>query len=192
MKNPLRVSVVKFFLLACAMQALGSRFEQNMIDRTQALSTALNIPLVSNSQIWTEPLFSTSGVIITNDIQFIRKEMSQSFTIYSNEQVVAYGKLYENTSYEKVCNSLLFDIVFSNMTIEMIISGYRLLPNGVGDFRFVEVKFDEITGDLIDDLSIVHFVRGAKAISLHGKDGANVQPIAEVLDELLKKPPASQ
>jgi hypothetical protein len=188
MKKANRIAISAILpLMTCVTEVSASQFEQAMSERASALSTALNVPLTSTSQVWTVSLFPSNGVISTNSCQFVKKEDSAFFTVSSNAQVVAHGELFERSSYETACSALFFSLVKNNLSIEMITEGYKLLPNGVGDFRIIGIKVDEATGNDLDDPSVFHFARGAKAVSLFGKDGTNVRPIAETLDGLLKR-----
>jgi len=112
-------------------------------------------------------------------------------TVSSNEQTVAYGQLREETSYKNIRAELIFSLVCNNMGADSA-GSYHSYTNNIGDFILVQNKLLP-TGEITtNDFSVVHFVRGFKAVSLHGKDGLDVRPIAETLDALLKNPPASQ
>jgi len=77
------------------------------------------------------------------------------------------------------------------MMVEMIAGRYHSYTNNIGDFVLVQNKLLP-TGEITtNDFSVVHFVRGAKAVSLFGKEGVDVKPIAETLDALLKNPPTN-
>jgi hypothetical protein len=82
----------------------------------------------------------------------------------------------------------MFAFVDCNMMVDDLAKWmYKSHSSGVGDFRISGLKFEEPSGIQTNDFSKLHFVRGAKAVSLFGKDGADVRPIAEVLDSLLTR-----
>ena len=162
--------------------------------RAELLATTLNIPTTSSSQVWTESFFSKNEIITTNSFVIMQKDDIQEGMIYfeisSNKQTVATGFLFENNSFIKTRDLLLYRLVMNTMPIQLFIAPFEVKTNFIGDFCIIGKNVENENEDLLFH-SVLHFVRGVKGISLYGKDGFNVQPIAEMLDELLKNPPAS-
>ena len=160
--------------------------------------TILNIPTSSTSIIWTSLLFIENNEIVTNGFNFVYQskdlffEDDYNLIISSNEQIVAYGKLWEETIYDDARGELIHSLINNNMGAEQVAGGFNTHTNSIGDFILVPMKFLPTGVVITNDYSELHFVRGAKAVSLLGKDGFNVKPIAETLDALLKNPPESQ
>ena len=167
-------------------QANESYFDEDAL----LFGNLLNIPVASTSLIWTSPLFSGGDLIATNGFKFVNQDMN--LVISSNEQTVACGQLHEKTTYKDARSAIIFSLIMNNMFVEANAGCYHSHTNSIGDFILVEntlLPTGEVT---TNGFSVVHFVRGAKAISLYGKDGADVQAIAEMLDALLKQPPIIQ
>lgn len=165
---------------------------QKRLDDAIWLSTRLNMPLTSNSQVWTTSLFPSTGIITTNEYRIIapgtKEDNEITFSVYSNDLSVAFGTLFEYPTFNEARTALMLELINNNMMREALVDSYRIRTNNVGDFSVVWLArnaADEIT----DDLSWIYFIRGAKAVSLRGKDVANVQPIAEILDMLLRQSP---
>jgi len=180
------------FILVCTVQAELPNHEQIMRNDAIGLATALNIPTDSNSQIWTTSFFSVEGIIQTNDFRIVapggKTGTLVKFTVYSNDLVMASGRLYERSSFDEARTALAVELISNNRHPLELTKLYKVRPNNVGDFSVVwTTKNDE--NEITDDLSWIYFVRGAKAIRLQGKDGASVQSIAEMLDTLLMKQP---
>jgi len=195
MKKLLLIFVANLFTSVCMAQVSIAEMEQLLLKDATWLSTAISIPLVSNSQVWTESLFPVNGVIQANGFRFEtpdRPSNSRSdFVAYSNNQVLAYGRLFERPTFHEARIALILELMNSNIQVKMLAKIYRVQTNDVGDFSVVRIKHENVTSKITDDHSRIFFIRGAKAISLRGKDGenVNVQPIAKALDELLKNPP---
>ena len=179
-------------LMVSVMAQTPLPIDQAMLNDATELSTALGVPLTSSSQIWTESLFPVGGSISTNSLQFIKQDSlfakSVDFVVSSNGNTIAYGELYERTSYEEARVALMLELVNCSMAVEDLAQWiYRLYATGIGDFCVIKTKHDAVTGNRADIPSVIHFVRGAKAVSLFGKDDADVRAIARTLDGILKR-----
>lgn len=162
------------------------------------MMTAINMPTISDSQVWTESFFSVVGTIHTNG--FVVTDDGDTgmestwFLVHTNEQIWAFGKLFERSSFDEARTALALELVSINMAPRLIADLYQVRTNNIGDFSIVRPK-KNTEGELIDDFSCIYFIRGAKAVSLRGipfDDNVNLRPVAEVLDALLKNPTASQ
>ena len=182
---------VNVIVSMCVAQTPPFTAAQKMLKNAKELSAALKVPLVSSSQIWTESFFPVGDIVSTNNLKFVKEDsplvQSVRFAVSSNGNVIAYGVLYERTSYEAAHDALMLELVNNNMMLEILVMTYRLHVNVVGDFGIVATKEDNVTGAIVDDNSWIYFVRGAKAVSLRSKDGTDVRPIAKTLDGLLKR-----
>lgn len=178
--------------LMCLAQT-PSTAKQMMMEDAMTFAKALNVPLASTSTIWTELFFSDGNTVSSNNFQLVKGNSpyttSVEFTVSSNGLEVAHGIMYERTSFEDARNAIMLSIVSCNMMVEHLVEWHKLYGTGVGDFRLGRTQFDKTANMLVDDYSVLHFVRGAKGVSLFGKDGTDVRPIAETLDALLTKPP---
>ena len=164
------------------------RMEQTRMAGVAMLSTAWNIPFISQSQIWEESLFQSQSEFHADGFHIIEDNpltYSIPFLVYTNDQIVAYGNLFEHSTYNDARTALLFELMNNNMMLNAISDRHRSYPKGVGDFCIIRKKREDTTDEIVDDYSIIYFVRGAKAISLRGADGADVRPIAKALDEVL-------
>ena len=106
------------------------------------------------------------------------------------------GILFECPTFAAARAALLREIVLSSLPDEDLDKSHKVQTDGIGDFSVVRTIRGD-TGKITHDSSVLHFVRGAKAISLRGRDDAemknvDVEPIAKMLDELLKNPPVKQ
>ena len=185
--------IVSFlFVLNATMACVAEEYNSAFLENALFLGTALGVPFVSTSQVWTTSFFPANGMVSSNDFKIIKQENMfnhyTTFNISTNEQVIAYGKLFECSSYDDALKTLLIDRVMCNMMLDAIIDSYKLCTNNVGDFAFIGIVFDATSNKEIEELSEIYFVRGAKAVKLSGKNGINVQPIAELLDIFLKQP----
>ena len=163
-------------------------------DRLQVLATALNVPTNSISKIWLDSVFSENSFIIMDSFTLLRhknRDGVSEFTVISNEQAIATGILYEYDSFESVRIALLRQLVMNSMMLEMIIKPLQLKINYIGDFCILGKEPEEPNNQPLMVHTVFHFVRGAKAISLYGKNNLDVRAIAEKIDTLLKNPPAS-
>ena len=196
MKKSAMILVASLFFFVCVAQ-MSHEVSQKRLDDAIWLATEIEIPLASNSQVWTEPFFEIYNVIHTNDFRIeTQGEPLDSlirFVVYSNDQVIATGRLFERVTFDEARTALLLELLENNMMLEALAVIYKVRTNGIGDFNVVRTTRNAAE-EIIDRLDWIYFIRGAKAISLRGKDGANVnvQPIAKVLDGLLKQPPASE
>ena len=189
MKKATMVFLSGFVAMQCV--ANDVEWEAMLLESATLFATTLNIPTTTptNVVVWTEPLFPPTGIITTNFF-VLKKCYGDStalspfvFEIFSNEVSVAFGYLYECSSFESARKAFIMKLVACNRMPEDIAQDFEIRPSGVGDFRIARKSGAHIqTGEL-------HFVRGGKAVSLYPKDGVNIQPIAETLDALLTKPP---
>ena len=186
MKKTTMVFLSGFVAMQCI--ADDAELEASLLERVTFFATELNLTATNtHSTVWTEPLFPPTGIITTNAFKFEKTEGNSTalsplnFDIYSNDVNIAYGKLFECSSFNLARNAFIMQLVDCNMMPENIAQLYEIQTAGVGDFR-IKVK---------PEISVTtwgfHFVRGGKAISLYPKDGVNVQPIAQTLDGLLKR-----
>ena len=197
MKQITAIILGGFITMQCA--ADDAEIDEYLLVGTGIFITELNIPdNIPHSPVWTEPLFPPSGVITTNMFKFEKYYGNSTalkpseFQIFSNDVSVAFGTLFEYPSFELTRNAFIINLIRGNATPELHAQSYEIQPNGVGDFR--------ITGKqgYYTHKRQMHFIRGGKAISLslpHDDNDnieADLQQIAEVLDALLKNPPASQ
>jgi len=113
------------------------------------------------------------------------------FLIFSNNQIIATGRLFESPTFNEARTKLILELVDNNMPVRLLSETYKIRTNNVGDFNIIRTRHNGIN-ERIEDLSWIYFIRGTKVISLRSKNIADVQPIAEVLDALLKNPPTSQ
>jgi len=193
MKLTAQILMVTVFVTFTITQAN----EKPLPNSVLTFGTLLNIPVISTSTIWTSPLFTEGNTITTNGFEFVYQnkdiffEHDFNLTVSSNEQTVVYGKLWEETTYEDARLELIFSLVNNNMGAEQVALGFNSYTNSVGDFTLVPMRFLPTGVVITNDFSELHFVRGAKTVSLFGKDGADVKPIAETLDALLKNSPAN-
>ena len=173
------------------------RMEQRRLNDAVMLSTAIEMPLVSKSQILTAPLFQTNGTHHVNGFRIktfnsptdMPVNSCVGFDVYTNDQLIASGKLFERATFEDARMALIFALMNNNMPVEMLVDAYTVRINGIGDFS-VFWKTRNAEGEILDEFSEIFFIRGAKAISVRGVNGtADVRPIAKTLDELLKHPP---
>ena len=93
MKVCLMSLFVGLFTLVCEAQ-------MTLEDEAISLATIMKVPMVSTSQVWTASLFPVNGMISTNEMHFVKKEATIFFTVSSNAQIVAYGRLFEYHSYD--------------------------------------------------------------------------------------------
>ena len=169
----------------------------HIYDNHLKLGKMLGVPTNTTSQIWTSSLFAKHNIIITNNFNFVKQDIKIRFyhefnlIISSNEQTVAHGKLWEETTYDDAIGELLHSLSNNNMMLEAIAGGLNFQTNNIGDFTLIRQKYIYLPSEIVttNDFSELHFVRGAKAVSLHGIDGLDVRPIAETLDALLISPP---
>ena len=193
MKKSTMCLVFNLLVLTCMAQMPLSHADQEALADATNLATTWNIPLVSTSQVWTTPFFPVDGIINVNGLQIKRSEKLEDsiarFSVYSNNQVVAGGELFENPTFDEARTVLMLQVVNCNMSIRLLVDAYIVKTNNVGDFSLVWAKHDDITNTLIEDPSDISFVRGSKAVRLRNRDGVTVQSIAEILDALLKQPP---
>ena len=193
------VLFVSFFASVCVSQVELSNEEkillqkQRMLEDAMWLATAIEMPDVSKSQIWTEPLFPTNGVYNANGFRIETQKSpfasDKRINIYSNSQIIAFGKLFEYPTFDGARTALMIELCNRNMDVRELAMLYKVRANDIGDFSVIWPRYGDIADEVIDDFSHSYFIRGAKAISLRGVNKANVRPIAEVLDELLKRPP---
>ena len=199
MKQITAIILGGFITMQCF--ANDEELETSLLLRAKIFATEISIPdSIHHFPIWTEPLFPPSGVITTNVFRFEKYDGNSTaldplkFQIFSNDVSVAFGRLFEYSSLELTRNAFMMDIVHCNMSPEYIAQRYEIQLNGVGDLCItVKQGYYSRRGKII-------FIRGGKAISLSlppdenddGNDEYDFQPIAEVLDALLKNPPASQ
>ena len=176
-------------------QVPSARAKQMMEDDAVKLSTLLKIPLVPSSLVWTEPLFLNNEDINTNGLSFVKQDSpfpnSIEFIVVSNETTLATGCLFERSSFESACNDLMLSFVTRNMMINDLVNHYSLSTNNVGDFCVFEKIYDEVTNNEINNPSIIHFVRGAKIITIQSDNITDIQQIAKVLDKVLMNPPTN-
>ena len=189
MKKTTIIILSGFFALQCI--ANNAELEAMLLDDATIFATIINAHTTphTNVVVWTEPLFPSTGIITTNSFKFCKAEGNSTalsplvFEIVSNNVSVAFGYLYECSSFESARNSFMMELVACSRSPESIAQDYEVLPTGVGNFRIaIKPSAYVQTGEL-------HFVRGGKSVSLYPKNGVNIQPIAEMLDELLKHPP---
>ena len=154
-----------------------------------ALGNALGVPTNGTSQIWTNPVFSTTNIISTNSF-LIRKLKSignvVDFDVSQNNAVIATGMLFECDSFDAARSALLRQMVMNNMLWNSVVPYSIVQTNTIGEFCITE-KVIGTTNQAVVNPSSIDFVRGAKAIRLYRNDNVNIHPIAETLDELLKR-----
>ena len=172
--------------------------EQRRMDDAIMLSTAIKMPLVSQSELITAPLFATNGVYQVNEFHLkihispvdSAVDSAVLLEVYSNGKIIASGQLFERTTFDDARTALIFELLNNSMMREVLAKSYKVLINGVGDFSVVRTARNS-SEEIVDRTDGVYFIRGAKAISLCGVNGTvDVWPIAKALDELLKNPPA--
>jgi len=188
MKTIIIFLLTGFITIQCV--ADDAEFELMIFGEAMRFAAALDTPTTNtNSTVWTEPLFPTTGIITTNLFIFEKFGGNSTalsplkFYVYSNNVNVAFGNLFEYTSFELARNAFMIQIVNCNMTPEQLAVDYEILSSGVGDFRIA------VKQGLYFKSGEIHFVRGGKSISLYPKGNVNIQPIAETLDALLMSPP---
>ena len=165
--------------------------EDPMLTDAIELATTLGIPNTSTSLVWTTPFFIVDE-IVTNGLHIVKHDHGFTkplgFIVSSNGNMIAYGQLIEKETYEAAYMALMLQDVDNSMPREMIAKSKELKNNGIGDFYLIGKKWNATFDELnVDDYRYMVFVRGAKAVRLYGKDNLNVQPIAEVLDGLLRR-----
>ena len=157
------------------------------------LGEALDVPTNSISQVWTNPVFSTSGIIITNSFVIESKESifdnAVEFNVSQANVVIATGILFECDSFDAARSALLHKMVMNNMLWNSIVPYCIVQTNTIGDFCITD-KVLGTTNEAVANPSSIDFVRGAKAIRLYRNDNVDIQPIAETLDGLLVNPPS--
>jgi len=189
--------VTSLLALLCVAQQSLSKADNMMLNDAMALSKALGVPLTSTSPHRGDPFFPLEGIAHVNNMQVVKQNVKRQGNLFgdsvgfivTNGNVIAFGVLWERTSYEAAHNALMLELVSNNMSHRMRVETFNVCPDDIGDFCIINTRFDMITRTRMSDFSKLYFVRGAKAISLRGKDGADVRPIAKALDELLKQPP---
>lgn len=171
--------IISFFvvgLLTAQCFADEAEIANYLLEDIAIFKTELNFPTIyTHSPIWTEPLFPSSGIITTNS--FVLKKCHGDstalspfvFQVFSNETSLAFGYLYECSSFELACDAFILRLVNCNRYPEDIASDYDLLADGVGDFRLVPKP------EIITKMGNFHFIRGGKAISLLPNDGVNIR-----------------
>ena len=185
------ITIASLLTSVCLAQVSPSRSEQKRLDSARALATALKVPLVTTSQVWTEPFFPVEGELRAKDYRIVKRDASNIFDVYSNDQIIATGGLYEHSTPEDARIALMRRFTDnSSMAVDTIVELiYQSHDTGAGDFRFSKKRVNAVAGTQVDDYSVMFFGRGAKVITFGGVDGVDVRPIAEALDELLKHPP---
>ena len=219
MKKSVTVLAVSVLASVCVSQTRLTEKEQGgLANRREVhddlwLATQIGMPRVVKSQVWTEPLFLTNGVLYAQGFRIVHERPSHTvhgyallglrldittteFRVYTNDLLAAYGRLFECLTFDEVRTAVVAELSFSNMPIELMAKHYIARTDGIGDFSVVGRIYDQATGEQVDDHSGRYFVRGAKAIRLRGnvRDNADrvnidVRPITKALDELLKRPP---
>ena len=179
---------------ACVGMAQTSAKDDSMSSRAMELSEMLSVPLSSSSPCWTESLFFTEETIYINKNRIAKKnvvEQAEPFGnsiefIMSDDKIEAYGKLFERHTFNDAKIALLLELVQNSMMVKDIVKyNYKMYPNEIGDFCIIRTKTDAMENIRLEVPSILHFVRGNKSISLHGKDGADVRLFAKTLDGFL-------
>lgn len=185
--------IVFIFAKVLISMCMAQSIPQTMIDDATELAITLGIPIASTSQIWTEPLFPTNGVVNTHNLRIVNDNStfgsSMEFSVFSEDQIVAGGTLFERITFDEARTALMLELVNNCMMRSVLEKIYRVRTSSVGDFNIVYADEIDSTGAVIDSLSAIFLIRGAKSIWLRSINGADVQPIAEALDELLKYPP---
>jgi len=189
--------IIIIFAIICANNNIA-------YDGVSVFKILLHVPDTSTSPIWTSPLFANEDNIFTNGLKFVKlnNELEliiqnkkilfiddYNLIISSNEQTVAHGKFWEKLTFEDARDELVFSLINNNMGAEQSAGCYHSYTNRTGDFLIVANKLLPTKEVTTNDFSELHFVRGAKAVSLHGKNGLDVRLIAETLDALLMSPP---
>ena len=181
------------FTSLCLAQMTPETMYQRKLNQAIWLATEINMPTTSNSENWTEPLFMVNSVIITNGFKFVKQVTPIiaciDCVVYTNDQIIAGGSLYERATFDEARTALLLHLLNNNMMVEALAMIYKIRTNDVGDFKVVRTTKNS-SNEIIDRMDWICFIRGSKAVNLRGNDGINVQPIAETLDMLLKNPPA--
>ena len=142
MKNSMKknIPILLSGLFATQCFADDVELESALLDDATIFLTTLNITtVITNTFVWTEPLFSSEGMITTN-LFTLKKYDGHStalsplkFQIYSNNINVAYGKLYEYSSFETARNAFIMQLVMCNMFPEQKAEYYEVLTNNIGD-----------------------------------------------------------
>jgi len=164
--------------------------EDTMDVRAEQLSDTLCIPTNSVSQIWSNPLFPSNGIISTNSFVIKSKESILDnvveFEVLQTNTMVATGILFECDSFNSTRAALLRQMVMNSLPMEMITMCSIVQTNTIGDFCITE-KVMGTTSQAATNPSSIDFIRGAKAIRLNRHDNVDIQPIAQMLDDLLKR-----
>ena len=185
-------SINKISMVVLSTLSILQANEKSFSSSVMTLGTMLNVPFYSTSLIRTSPLFTESNTIVTNGLKFLNQETFEgqdyNLIVSSNDQIVAYGNLIEESTFKNARDELLFSLSNNSMMLEAVAGGLNINTNSIGDFVLLRQNHLYTPLGIIktNDFSNIHFVRGAKAISLHGKEGRDMRPIAETLDSLIK------
>jgi hypothetical protein len=102
----------------------------------------------------------------------------------TNDLVIATGRIIECASSDLARKLLLEQLAMNSMTIEALARQYKVLQNGVGELCVGEMVYDETSKAFVLDSSVIHFVRGSVAITIHTKDKSKVAlDLARTIDK---------
>lgn len=164
--------------------------DDDMGERAAYLAAALNVPTNSQTRASSALLFSGKQMLRNSEVRVLvvgvpKEEMSDVVILCTNNQRLAKGVIIERPSFEAARDALLRQLVLNSMPMPLIAQGSELRVNEVGDFCILKKVRDKTTGGYIVSPSVIHFVRGGKAVSLYGEKGVDVRTVAKSLDTVM-------
>lgn len=165
-------------------------------DRASQLMSAIGIPLDESHSGKGDSLFATSDTVRANGFQLEKKHKTSLGSVSTIQieisdkegSVIAVARMLETDSPGAARRALAEELANNSMPMELLILRYEVQKIGIGDFCVLERTRDEITKEFKVDRSAIHFVRGAKAVSLHSRlKRVDIRDAAMALDRALSR-----
>jgi len=165
----------------------------DMDERASQLISALNFPTNDDVFVENRPIFAGTDTVKSGNFQVKKKRVmnvdSVSITdveiLDRMDHAMATGQIIEGTSSNSVRVALAKKLVMNSMPLELLLQIFELRADEAGEFCIVRKRPDKATGELIKDPSVIHFVRGSKAVSLYSSKGEDIRNMAKALDGML-------
>jgi len=150
-----------------------------MEERGAQLASALDISTNGQTHITNTPIFSDKQSVMAGEFKFKQKRILKSSQpgshivvdiLNTNDLVIATGRIIECESSNLARKLLLEQLAMNAMTIEALARQYKVLQDDVGELCIGETIYDETSKAFVLDPSVIHFVRGGAAITIHTKD----------------------